>query len=160
MSMWHFGLRMSHGSDPKITTYCTLTGQPVYSVHYLDELRLPTFWSTSADFPLAEGLNNAQCSDRTMKSIQQNPQTNALTKPRSPTQPSNQRTHQTTQSNWTLKPMHSPNHAVTYEGTLTQITYRSIHCHWIRNANRDLLHCSVTRVCSVSLLSESVTRSR
>ena len=106
-------------------------------------------------------------SNRTLKPIHSpnyavhlNPQTNAITKPRSPTQPSNQCNHQTTQSNSTIKPVHSPNHAVCYEDTLTQITHHSIHCHWIRKANHDLLHRSVTRVCSVSLLSESVTGSR
>ena len=97
--------------------------------------------------------------DSTNHAVQLNPQTNALNKPRSPTQHSNQLTYQTTQYNSTLKPVDSPNHAVGYEGILTQITQRSIHCHWIRNTNHDL-HCSTTRDCSVSLLSQSVTRSR
>jgi len=56
--------------------------------------------------------------------------------------------------------VHSPNHAVGYDGTLTQITHCSIHCHEIRNTSHDLLRCSATRVCSLSLLSQSVTRSR
>jgi hypothetical protein len=70
-----------HGSNPEITTYTHRT-PCIWCTLIRWTLGPPNFWSTSADFSLAEGLNNVQFSDQTM------------------------------QSNRTLKPVHSPNHAV------------------------------------------------